>query len=66
MDYITVLYRGYKKVIKTLMYFSPPTKCFYEDALSNIPHAIFLRQRASTAKFLACLDLILSCSKSAF
>ena len=56
MDYITVLYRGYKKVIKTLMYFSPPTKCFYEDALSNIPHTIFLRQRASTAKFLACLD----------
>ena len=56
MDYITVLCRGYKKVIKTLMYFSPLTKCFYEDALSNIPHAIFLRQRASTGKFLACLD----------
>ena len=26
--YINVLYGGHKKVIKRLMYFSPPTKCF--------------------------------------
>ena len=29
-----------KKVIKRLMYFSPPTKCYYEDVLSNILHTI--------------------------
>ena len=39
MGYITVL-RGYKKVIKRLMYFSPPAKCFYEDILSNMLHTI--------------------------
>ena len=40
MGYITVLYGGFKKVIKRLMYFSPHTKWFYEDALSNILHTI--------------------------
>ena len=40
MGYITVLYGGYKKVIKKLMYLSPPTKCFYEDFLSNMLHTI--------------------------
>ena len=29
-----------QKVMKRLMYFSPPTKCFYKDALSNILHTI--------------------------
>ena len=45
--YITVLFEGYKKVIKRLMYFSPPTKFFYEDILSNVLHTIlsgFLRK----------------------
>ena len=36
MGYLNVLYGGYKKFIKRLMYFSRPTKCFYEDVLSNI------------------------------
>ena len=36
MSYINVLYRGYKK----LMYFSLPTKAFYEDILSNSLHTI--------------------------
>ena len=40
MGYIIVLYGGYKKVIKRLMYFSPPTKCFYEDVFSNMLHTI--------------------------
>ena len=40
MCYINVLYGGYKKVIKRLMYFSLPTECFYEDALSNVLHII--------------------------
>ena len=40
MGYINVLYGSYKKFIKKLMYFSPPTKCFYEDVLANIPHTI--------------------------
>ena len=40
MGYINALYGGYKKVIKRLMYFSPPTKCFYEDVLSKILHTI--------------------------
>ena len=40
MGYITVLYGGYKKVIKRLIYFSSPTKCFYDDVLSNMPHTI--------------------------
>ena len=40
MGYITVLYGGYKKVIKRLIYFSPPTKCFYDDVLSNMLHTI--------------------------
>ena len=31
IGYINVLYGGYKKVIEGLMYFSPSTKCFYED-----------------------------------
>ena len=35
MGYINVLYGGYKKVIKRLMYFSPPTECFYEHVLST-------------------------------
>ena len=38
MGYVNVLYEGYKKLIKRLMYFSPPTKCFYEDVISNILH----------------------------
>ena len=40
MGYINVLCGGYKKVIKRLMYFSPPKECFYEDVLSNILHTI--------------------------
>ena len=40
MRYLNVFYGGYKKVIKSLMYFSPPTKCFYGDVLSNILHTI--------------------------
>ena len=40
IGYITVLYGDYKNVIKRLMYFSPHTKCFYEDVLSNTLHAI--------------------------
>ena len=40
MHYLNVFYGGYKKVIKSLMYFSPPTKCFYGDVLSNILHTI--------------------------
>ena len=40
MGYLNVFYGGYKKFIKSLMYLSPPTKCFYEDVLSNIPHTI--------------------------
>ena len=28
------------EVIKRLVYFSLPTKCFYEDVLSNILHTI--------------------------
>ena len=40
MGYITVLYGGYKKVIKRLIYFSPPTKCFYDDVISNMLHTI--------------------------
>ena len=39
MGCVNALYGGHKKVIKRLMYFSPPTKCFYEDVLSNILHA---------------------------
>ena len=48
MGYINVLYGGYKKVIKRLMYINPPTKCFYEDILPNILHTILsepLQQR---------------------
>ena len=40
MGYITVLYGGYKKVIKRLMFFSPPTKCFYENVISKMLHTI--------------------------
>ena len=40
MGYINVLHEGCKKLIKKLMYFSPPTKCFYEDVPSNILHTI--------------------------
>ena len=40
MGYITVLYRGYKKVIKKLMYFRPPTICLYEDVLPNMLQTI--------------------------
>ena len=40
MGYVNVWYGAYKKVIKRVMYFSPPTKCFYEDVLSNILHTI--------------------------
>ena len=40
MDFINVLYGGYKKFIKNLMCFSPLPKCFYEDVLANIPHTI--------------------------
>ena len=36
VGYISVLYEDYKKVIKRLMFFSPPTKCFYEAFLSNL------------------------------
>ena len=38
MGYTNVLHGGYKKVMKRLMYFSPPAKCFYEDILPNILH----------------------------
>ena len=41
MGYINVFYGGCKKIIKRLMYFSPPTKFFYEDVLSNIVHTVF-------------------------
>ena len=40
MGYKTVFYGDYKKVIKRLMYFCPPTKCFYEDVLSNMLQTI--------------------------
>ena len=40
MGFIKVMYGGYKKVIKRLMYFSPLTKWFYEDVFSNILHTI--------------------------
>ena len=40
MGHIIVLDGGYKKVIKRLMYFSPPTKCSYGDVFSNMLHAI--------------------------
>ena len=40
--YINVLYGGHQKV-KRLMYFSPPTKCLYENILSNILHKYRLR-----------------------
>ena len=40
MGYIIVLYGGYKKMIKKLMYFSPPTICFCEDVLSNMLQTI--------------------------
>ena len=40
MGYIIVMNGGYKKVIKMLMYFIPPTKCFYEDVLCNMIHTI--------------------------
>ena len=40
MSFINVLHGGYKKFIKKLMCFSPPTECFYEDVLANIPHTI--------------------------
>ena len=36
MGYLNFLNGGYKKVIERLMYYSLPTKCFYEDILSNI------------------------------
>ena len=35
IGYINVLYRVYKNVIKRLMYFSPPKKCFKKDVLSH-------------------------------
>ena len=41
MGYINVLYRGYEKFIKGLIYFIPSTKCFYEDVLSIFLHTIF-------------------------
>ena len=31
MGPINVLYGGYRKVIKMLMYFNPPAKCFREE-----------------------------------
>ena len=40
MGYTNVLHASYKEVVKKLMYFSPPTKCFHEDVLSNILHTI--------------------------
>ena len=40
MGYINELCAGYKKLPKELMYFSFPTKCFYEDSLSNILQAM--------------------------
>ena len=40
VGYMIVLYGGYKKVIKKLMDFSFPTKCFHEDVLSNMLHTI--------------------------
>ena len=48
IGYIIVLYGDCKKVIRRLICFSPPTKCFYEDVLSHILHTILsksLRQR---------------------
>ena len=40
MAYITVLYGGYKKVTKSLIYFSPPAKCFSKYVFFNIFHTI--------------------------
>ena len=40
IGYINVLSGGYKKFIKRLMYFSPPTKRFSEDVISNILHTM--------------------------
>ena len=40
LSYINVLCGGYKKILKKLRYFSPPTKCFYENVLSSIIHTI--------------------------
>ena len=40
MGYTNVLHASYKEVVKKLMYFSPPTKCFHEDVFSNILHTI--------------------------
>ena len=40
MGYMIVLYAGYNEIIKRLMYFSLPTKCFYEDVFSNMLHTI--------------------------
>ena len=48
MGYMNVLYGRYKKVIKRLMYFSPPKKCFYEDVLTSTLHIVLsepLQQR---------------------
>ena len=38
-----LLYGGCKKVIERLLCFSPPTKCFYEDILTNVLHIIWSR-----------------------
>ena len=77
MAYITVLYGGYKKIIKMFMYFSPPTKCFYEDVLSNTLHTILselLRQSfqlvlikysAVQSRHFKLADILLVCSTAA-
>ena len=36
MSYLTVLCRSHKKVLRRLIFFSPPTECFYEHALSIV------------------------------
>ena len=55
MAYITVLYGGYKKVTKSLIYFSPPAKCFSKYVFFNIFHTILsepLRQVFSLVSIL--------------
>ena len=77
IHYINVLYGGHKTVIKKLMYFSPPTKCLYEDVVSNILHTILsepLRQsfklfliklKADQSQRFKLPDILLACSTAA-
>ena len=40
MGYVIVLYGSYKKFIKRLLYFSPPTNCFYGVVFPNMLHTM--------------------------